>query len=62
MRSKNQCMLILSVLSIFITGFLFETGLSQSIQEKMKMTKRSMVIGTRGIVATSQPLAALAGL
>jgi len=38
-----------------------QTNNSQSGQ-KMKSTKRSMVIGTRGVVATSQPLAAQAGL
>ncbi len=42
-------------------AFLSSAG-SLKQDRKMKQTKRSVVIGKRGVVATSQPLAALAGL
>ena len=58
---KSAAVLLFSSV-VFIFVICIKDTEKQSNQEKMKMTKRSMVIGTRGVVATSQPLAALAGL
>ncbi len=61
---KVSLILLLSLMFISIAGFYSRSEKQQSNQseKKMKWTKRSVVIGTRGIVATSQPLAAQAGL
>ena len=50
---------LISILILFLS---FSSNLQQQEKPKMKKTKRSMVIGKRGIVATSQSLASLAGL
>ena len=50
------------VMVILINLAFFSSVVSQEQKRKIKKTKRSMVIGKRGVVATSQPLAALAGL
>lgn len=55
--------ILFSTLIVVIISVAFLSSFGNLKQErKMKQTKRSVVIGKRGIVATSQPLAALAGL
>ena len=61
-RKKLTKILFISLM-IVLFNFVFLSSASSPQQEKkMKKTKRSVVIGKRGVVATSQPLAALAGL
>ncbi len=55
--------ILFSTIIIVIISAAFLSSFGSPLQEiKMKKTKRSVVIGKRGVVATSQPLAALAGL
>lgn len=64
MKKQKLFVICLSVLPISFL-FLFlnnSTNFQQQEKPKMKKTKRSMVIGKRGIVAASQSLASLAGL
>ncbi len=60
-RQKPIKILFSTIIVVIISvAFLSSFG-SLKQEKKMKQTKRSVVIGKRGIVATSQPLAVLAG-
>jgi len=52
----------LIIIILLVSPIIFFGLNSDQEKDEMKWTKRSMVIGNRGIVATSQPLAAQAGL
>ncbi|MCP4725009.1 MAG: gamma-glutamyltransferase, partial [bacterium] len=61
---KVSILVLFSLLLLLTAGFYakYKTIQTSQSERKMKWTKRSVVVGTRGIVATSQPLAAQAGL
>jgi len=60
---KKSTKILFSTMLIAIINFSFISSVvGQQQDRKMKQTKRSVVIGKRGVIATSQPLAALAGL
>ena len=62
-RQKKTFKTLFSAVMIILINLVFISFVvSQQKERKIKKTKRSMVIGKRGVVATSQSLAALAGL